>query len=236
MGSGGRECRRSTGPAVHPSPASSFRSQNWPDGFGLQSYLGARPEPRALEGQGGGLELGGRACLDRPQHLGCGSLAALAPPQVLLGGLPASWARDTLSSSGLASEAQLQILHSVLRPAAQTRGWENSPPGKPWPQGGKNSLPGPGARLLSQLLLGPAALSPTPLLPAHLHQTGHQALTRVALGGATQAGTGLWVGRFPSRWAPWPRSAPSSHSRVNWSRLCPAMCLHRPLLSKWLCA
>lgn len=61
--------------------------------------------------------------------------------------------------------AQFQILYSVLRPAAQTGGWENSHPGKPWPQGGKSSLPGLGARLLSPLLLGPAVLSPTPLLP-----------------------------------------------------------------------
>lgn len=180
--------------------------------------------------------VGGQGLFGPPSAPGVWEPGALAPPQVLLGGLPASWVRGALSGSGLASEAQLQILHSVLRPAAQTGGWENSPPGKPWPQGGKNSLPGPGARLLSQLLLGPAALWPTPLLPAHLHQTGHQALTRVALGGATQAGTGLWVGRSPSRWAPWPRSAPSSHSSENWSRLCPAMCLHRPLLSKWLCA
>lgn len=35
-GAQGRPC------ILHQPP--SFRSQNWPDGFGLQSYLGAGPE------------------------------------------------------------------------------------------------------------------------------------------------------------------------------------------------
>lgn len=138
----------------------SHSSQNRPDRFGLPIYLGAGP-PGALEGQGRRPGVGGQGQVrTRPHGLGWDPGCPLPSPD------PPGRATSELGRGGTSivlyylGWPNFKYYISCRDLAAQSGGWENSHPVKPWPKGWQDWYTGPGTRLLSGLLLGPGLSSP----------------------------------------------------------------------------